>query len=266
MINIIKEHWAFRKQVVYLAKTDLVKTYRGAALGWLWAFIQPLMLLLVYWFVLRIGLRVDTAPGEPDFFPWLMTGMVAWFFMQNMLNKGTGAIRSYKYLVTKMKFPVSTIPTFIALSNMFVHMVLLAVAIGYLVLVDGVEVSIYWLQLPVVMLVMMLFWITWGLFAAPLAVISKDFHNLVRSLTRMLFWLSGVLWSVRQLDIEWIQNLLVFNPITFFVEAYRKALLYGEWVFEDLTSLGGFLLVWAVLAGLAVITYRRARKELVDVL
>lgn len=266
-MNIIKEHLAFRKQIAYLAKTDLIKTYRGAALGWLWALVQPLSLLLVYWFVLRIGLRVDTAPGEPDFFPWLMVGMVAWFFMNDMLNKGTGAIRSYKYLVTKMKFPVSTIPTFVALSKGFVHLTLLAVALVYLLVISNdTTVTIHWLQLPIITIAMVLFFITWGLFAAPLAAVSKDFHNLVKSVTRMLFWLSGVIWSVRQLDIEWIQTLLLFNPITFFVEAYRKSLLYGEWITDDMSAVGGFVLVWLILAILALFTYRRARKELVDVL
>lgn len=265
-MNIIKEHLQFRKQILYLTKTDLIKANRGAALGWLWLLIQPLLLLLVYWFVLRIGLRVDTAKGEPDFFPWLMTGMIAWFFMSAMLNKGTGAIKSYKYLVTKMKFPISTIPTFVTLSKLTIHLALLAIAISYLVFVEGVEVTVHWLQLPVVIAMMGLFFITWGLFAAPLAAISKDFHNLVKSVTRILFWLSGVIWSVRQLDIEWIQTLLIFNPITFFVEAYRKALLYGEWITEDLTALGGFLLVWLILAILAAFTFSRVRKEIVDVL
>ena len=195
-----------------------------------------------------------------------MVGMVAWFFMTDMLSKGTGAIKSYKYLVTKMKFPVSTIPTFVALSKAFVHTTLLVVVIGYLLLTDSAQLSVYWLQLPIILVTMILFFITWGLFAAPLAVISKDFHNLIKSTTRMLFWLSGVLWSVRQLDIEWIQTLLLFNPITFFVESYRKALLYGEWVTDDLRMLGGFLIVWAVLAGLAAFTYSRSRKEIVDVL
>lgn len=44
--QIVQEHKDYRKQILMLAKSDLIKTYRGAALGWAWAVIKPLMTLL----------------------------------------------------------------------------------------------------------------------------------------------------------------------------------------------------------------------------
>ena len=49
-IKILKEHWRFRQQLLKLAKADLIKTYRGAALGWAWAIIKPVVQIFVYWF------------------------------------------------------------------------------------------------------------------------------------------------------------------------------------------------------------------------
>ncbi len=55
--NILKEHKTYRQQILKLAKADLVKTYRGAALGWSWAIIKPAVTIFVYWFAFEIGLR-----------------------------------------------------------------------------------------------------------------------------------------------------------------------------------------------------------------
>lgn len=57
LTDIIKDHITYGQQIFKLAKTDLVKTYRGAALGWAWAIIKPAVTIFVYWFTFEIGLR-----------------------------------------------------------------------------------------------------------------------------------------------------------------------------------------------------------------
>lgn len=57
LIQIIKDHIAYIQQIFKLAKADLIKTYRGAALGWAWAIIKPAVTIFVYWFTFEIGLR-----------------------------------------------------------------------------------------------------------------------------------------------------------------------------------------------------------------
>lgn len=55
--EIIKDHITYKQQIFKLAKSDLIKTYRGAALGWAWAIIKPAVTIFVYWFAFEIGLR-----------------------------------------------------------------------------------------------------------------------------------------------------------------------------------------------------------------
>ena len=57
LTEIIKVHIAYIQQIFKLAKADLIKTYRGAALGWAWAIIKPAVTIFVYWFTFEIGLR-----------------------------------------------------------------------------------------------------------------------------------------------------------------------------------------------------------------
>lgn len=265
MIQITKEHLGFRQQLFQLAKADLVKTYRGAALGWVWAIIKPLTMIGVFWFVLDIGLRAGRNIDGIPFFLWLVLGLVPWFYISDMLNKGTGAIKKYRYLVTKMKFPVSTIPTFVSMSNFFVHLIMLIVVV-VLLAAQGYAPSVYYLQLPFYLLLLFWFFTMWSLFAATLAAISKDFQNLVKSLTRILFWMSGIIYSIGSINADWLRNLLMVNPISFFVEGYRKTFLYKEWFYEDMQQLLVFLAILALMTLLATATYNKFRKELVDVL
>ena len=122
--KIIKEHIEYRKQIFKLAKSDLIKTYRGSALGWAWAIIKPIVTIFVYWFAFEIGLRAGKDVNGYPFFLWLIAGIIPWFYMGDMITAGTSCIRKYSYLVTKMTFPVSTIPTFVSISNLIVNVII----------------------------------------------------------------------------------------------------------------------------------------------
>ena len=128
-IGIIKDHKQYKQQIFKLAKADLVKTYRGAALGWAWAIIKPAVTIFVYWFAFQIGIKAGKDVEGFPFFLWLIAGLIPWFYINDMLTQGTESIRKYSYLVTKMKFPISTIPTFFSISKFMVHLVLLAIMI-----------------------------------------------------------------------------------------------------------------------------------------
>ena len=128
-IEVIKDHLQYKQQIFKLAKADLVKTYRGAALGWAWAIIKPAVTIFVYWFAFQIGLRSGKSVEGFPFFLWLIAGLIPWFYINDMLVQGTESIRKYSYLVTKMKFPISTIPTFVSISKLLVNLFLIVIMI-----------------------------------------------------------------------------------------------------------------------------------------
>ena len=123
--EILKDHYKYRKQIFKLAKADLIKTYKGAALGWAWAVIRPAITIATYYFAFSIGLRVSRPVGEYSYFLWLLAGITPWFYFSAVFTAGAGSIRKYSYLVTKIRYPVSTIPTIINLSHMTTHLVVL---------------------------------------------------------------------------------------------------------------------------------------------
>ena len=126
---ILEEHRLYREQILLLAKSDLIKTYRGAALGWAWAVIKPMVTIFVFWFAFSVGLRSGKPVDGYPFFLWLLAGFLPWFYMQELIVGGAGCIRAYSHLVTKMKFPVSIIPTYYNISHMYTHFALIAITV-----------------------------------------------------------------------------------------------------------------------------------------
>ena len=262
--EIIKDHIEYRRQLVQLAKADMKKAY-GGVLGMGWAIIRPAILIFVFWFAFSVGLRKGGDVEGYPFFLWLIAGMIPWFYMRDMITGGAGSIRRYKYLVTKIKFPVSTIPTFVSMGSLATHAGLVVLMIG-IFLLFGYRPTIYYLQIPLYMILMCLFFTAWGLFSGVLSSISRDFLNLVKSLTQALFWMSGILYDANGIDQQWIRNILLFNPVTIVVNGYRNALIYQKWFWEDWQQLVNFDIVYAVMLLLAVWVYRKLKKDIPDVL
>jgi teichoic acid transport system permease protein len=264
-LDIVKEHQDYRKQVFQLDAVDLVKTYRGSALGWLWAVIKPSVTIFVYWFAFAIGLKAGNSVNGYPFFLWLVAGIIPWFYMQEMLTQGTTALKHYDYLVTKIRFPVSTISTFVSLSKLYVHLALLMLVVVLFVLF-GYPIDMYFLQLPVYVVLMFAFVTMWSLFASLLSAMSKDFANVVNSLVMAVFWVSGIMWDVNRINNPLLAKILMFNPVTFFASGYRNVFIYKRWFFQDPFGLFAFAVTFVVMAGLALYTFHRLRRDIADVL
>jgi teichoic acid transport system permease protein len=263
--HIVAEHQEYRVQIFQLANADLIKTYRGSALGWLWAVIKPSVTIFVYWFAFSVGLRAGKAVNGYPFFLWLIAGIIPWFYISEMLKDGSRALNRYDYLVTKIKFPVSTISTFVSLSKLYVHIALLLVVTAIFVLF-GYGIDIYYIQLPFYMALMFVFFTLWSLFAAPLSAVSKDFANLVNSFIMAIFWMSGIMWDVNRIDNPTLKKLLWLNPVTWVATGYRNVFIYKRWFFEDQFALLAFVFMLVAMFALSVYTYSRLRREIADVL
>ncbi|MGL4485394.1 MAG: ABC transporter permease, partial [Anaerovoracaceae bacterium] len=212
-----------------------------------------------------IGLRASSGVNGYSYLLWLIPGIFVWFFIQASLSSGTGCMTKYKFLITKMKFPISIIPTFVSLSNFFLH-ICLVVFIVLLFALYGKYPDIYYLQLPIYMVLLLLIGIAWSLFASIIAAMSKDFKELVSSLSMAIFWLSGVLWNPDTITIDWLKTLLMFNPITFLVTGYRNVFIYKVWFFEEPIQLTIFLVELMLLWILALLMFKRLKRDMPDVL
>lgn len=259
------EHKTYRKQIFKLAKADLIKTYRGSALGWSWALVKPVVTIFVFWFAFSMGLRRGGDIDGYPFFLWMISGFIPWFYMSEMITGGAGCIRSHNYLVTKLKFPVAVIPTFVSLSKLSINIMLQVIMIIVFMLF-GYMPDIYYLQIPIYILMMFVWFTVWGLLAGTLSAISKDFLNLVKALSTAIFWMSGILYDVRKIDIPWIRSILSYNPVTIIANGYRHTFIDKTWFFQDLYSMRCYLITTAVTVILALWAYKKLHKDIPDVM
>ena len=263
--GIIKDHIIWRKQLFKLAKSDIIKTYSGSALGWAWALIKPAIYIFICWFVFQIGLKVSRGPEGYPYVMWLMAGIMPWFFMEEMITQGMESFKAYSYLVTKMKFPVATIPTFVGISHFIIHFgIIILLTIIYLMY--GYIPDIFFLQLPLYMVLMFAFFVNWALFSALLGALSQDFINLINSFTVAIFWLSGIFFDVRGMENPVIKTLLLFNPVTFVIEGYRDVFIYKVWIWERPQSIAGYLVMLTIMVASATWAYKKLYREIPDVL
>lgn len=265
--TILKDNWTWRKQIGQLALFDLVKKSRGAVLSWAWFFIKPAIYIFCFWFALEVGLRSGSSAsnGQAPYILWLSAGLIPWFFMQEMLGGGLDTLHRYPYLVNKIKFPISGISTIFAGSSMIIQL-MLQVALFIIYFACGQGLDLYLLQVPVLLVLMFLFWDIFSILFSQLSAISKDVLNLMKALSTPFFWLSGIIFDVSKIDIDWIQTILAFNPITFFVSSFRGALYDKTWMWDDPFKLGAFVFVFVLTLVVALVVYKRFNQEVADVL
>ena len=94
-----------RNMLFNLIKSDFKNRYLGNHLGIVWAFIQPLVMVAVYWFVFTKGFRVAAIANVP-FLMWLLAGMVPWFLLNDAIMSASNAVTSQAFLVKKIVFEV----------------------------------------------------------------------------------------------------------------------------------------------------------------
>ena len=265
MKEYIKEQKENISKIIYLSNIDLIKTYRGAILGWFWAIFKPAFAIFVYYFTFIIGLKSSKEIFGYPYFLWLITGLVPWFFMRDILQQGIECIRKYNYLVTKIKFPVSIIPTFTILSNFFIHLILLII-IFICFLLSKSNLNIYILQLPIYILLMLIFFNFLNLLLSTLSAVSKDFCSFIKSFTTAIFWLSGIIYDISNIDIEWLKYLFYLNPVTYIVNGYRNCFIKHIWIWEEPIQFIIFILITIILSIISIWTYKKVKKEIPDLL
>lgn len=267
--QIPREHRGFYKQIAMLAKNDLIKTYKGAVIGPFWAIMKPLFQLFVYWFAFTVAMNKSPVYDDIPFFVFAMTGFIPWCFMSDCVSRGSKCIRENRQFVNKIAFPVSTIPTYTTLSKFYVHILLFVMGYIYLI-TQGYYPDIHNLQLIGYAALMFVFFLalTWSL--APMCAFSKDLESFITTIMTGLFWLSGVCFNSYRVEDDFVRNSMMFNPMTYFCNGYRKSMLYDQWFFEGFYSPDYenliFIAEFVLVVLLGIFNYNRLRKRLPDVL
>lgn len=229
--GFFSEIWESRKLTLQLAKNDFKTKYAGSYLGTIWAFIQPIVTVLVYWFVFEIGLRSGQELEVP-FVLWLIAGIVPWFFFSDALSSGTNALIEYQYLVKKVVFQINILPIVKIISASFVHCFfvlftfVLYACYGYFPDLYSLQVVYYSFCMFVLLL---------GMCYATSAVVGffRDLSQVINIILQVGIWITPIMWNIDLMNLPtWLINILKLNPMYYIVSGYRDAMINKIWFWE----------------------------------
>ena len=252
-----------RKLVLSLAKNDFKTKYAGSYLGIVWAFIQPIVTILVYWFVFSVGLKAGTVSDYP-FVLYLVSGIVPWFFFQDALNGGTNALIEYNYLVKKVVFKISILPIIKIISALFVHCFFV---IFTLILFScyGYYPDLYTLQVFYYSFCMFVFVLGLSYITCAIVVFFRDLGQIISIGLQVGIWATPILWNIDMLPqhLRWIFKL---NPMNYIVEGYRLALVDKAWFWEHFYSTAYFWILTLSIFAIGALIFKRLKVHFADVL
>lgn len=246
-----------------LTKKDLKQRYVGSYLGILWAFIQPAITVLIFWFVFQVGFKSMPVDNFP-FILWLVCGMFPWFFFSDALQAATNSIISNSFLVKKVVFRVSLLPMIQILSALLVNLFFVAVLFLMFALY-GYMPSLYNLQVVYYMFGSICLLFGLSLVTSSLAVFMKDVSQLVTMFIQFGFWGTPIFWSLKMIP-ERYQWIFKMNPMYYIVEGYRNSFIYHRWFWElGYTNIGFWVFTITIMLFGAFI-FKKLRPHFADVL
>lgn len=246
-ITVIKEQfenfYLIRRLSVYELKSKNKSNYLGMA----WEVINPVIQILIYWFVfgsIRQRADIEVVPGmEVPFIFWLLGGFILWTFFYQATIQGSKSIYTRLRMLSKMNFPMSVIPNIVIFSQFYIHLIMLGIT--FLIFqFGGYYVSIYFVQILYFIFGTFCLVLAISLITSTLSTIIRDVHMFLNATLRMLLYLSPVLWQMAILN-EPIATILKLNPLYYLIEGYRAALFGTGWYFIEHWEYS--LYFWAVV-------------------
>lgn len=262
---LVKEICQNRRLIASLARNDFKKKYAGSYLGTVWAFIQPVVTICVYWFVFGLALR-DGAERSVPFVLWLVAGLVPWFFFQEGLMGGTSALLEYNYLVKKVVFNIRILPLVKVLSAVFVHAFFVLVVIliycfmGYLPTLYTLQLLYYSFSLFILVLAL-------TYFTSSVVVFFRDLGQIINIGLQVGVWATPIMWSFNDLGLKGIiVKIFKLNPVFYIVQGFRDSLIDHVWFWQRplLSVYFWIFTLTALILGLKL--FRKLQIHFADVL
>ena len=239
--HYLGETWSRRAFAATLAKYRIQSENERTRLGIAWVVIKPLLNALVYGLVFGFILPSDTRPD--NFIPFLLVGVFIFEYFSSSFGDGARAVTSNQRLVQSLSFPRILLPIAVLLEQAFRLLPILAL-LGILLLVFREPLTVEWLVAVPVLLLMTLFNAGVAMIAARLSVHLRDVQQVIPFITRVVFYLSSIFFSI-DLILAHRPDLLAIahlNPVYEFIALCRDALITGSpaepvlWVWASIWS------------------------------
>ena len=256
-INDIKKYYNY---AIYAAKAELKSEVAGSYLGWLWWFLEPACFMLVYAFVVMVVFKAK----EDYMLAFVFIGNTIWTFFDKTLKVSVKSVQANKNIVSKVYIP----KYILVIVKLLVNFFKMTIAFGLVVLLMlayKVPVTLTVFEIIPIILTLTLFTFGLGSIFSHFGVFVEDLSNIVNILLRLVFYMSGIFYSVTtRIPAPYGKILGTLNPIAFFIDQARGSLLYGascDWLF-----LGVWFLVSVILCVIGIKTIYKYENSYVKVI
>jgi ABC-type polysaccharide/polyol phosphate export permease len=220
----IRQIWRFRRLLLTFVKRDLKVKYQRSALGLLWSFLSPLLLVLVLVLVFNSVLRISS----DGFWAFLISGIFVWQFISGAIGRATSVLRGHGAVRRSVSFPtvIVVLSTLLALLIEFLIEIVIVMAALFIFYHSAVPMTV--LLLP--WLIVLLFLMAAGLML-PLSVVSVlfyDVEHIMPAILRLLFFLTPIFYPVSMIP-EHLRAYFYLSPFVGMLELFHLTLYEGVW-------------------------------------
>jgi lipopolysaccharide transport system permease protein len=249
MVTAFRELLAYREILLILVWRDLKTRYRGSVLGFLWTFLNPLLLMAIYSLVFSVYLRVEM-PAYPIF---VFTGLLPWLWFSSAMLSGANSIVESGSLMKRVPFPPQILAA-VSVSATLVNFLLALPLLLIFMVAFGVPLTWSVVALPLPIAIQYVFTLGLTIVLSMLTVRYRDLQQLLGNMMTLWFFLTPVLYPTSMVPPRF-HHILLLNPMTILVGSFQDA-LYGAHApsWRHLAVVAGLAL--AVLAGALALSQR----------
>jgi lipopolysaccharide transport system permease protein len=219
----LKELVDYKELFYFFTWRDIKVKYKQTVLGFLWAVLQPLLLMVIFTFY--IGKSLSVPSDEMQYPVFVFSGLILWLvFSSGITNAGNSMVTNAQ-IIKKIYFPRLIIPIASVLVSLFDFIMSFVIFIVLLFFYgQSVNITQALLLWPLSILLTMVGTFGPGCLLAALNVKYRDFRYVIPFLVQVLMFLTPVIYPVSILKIEWLKYILAFNPMYAAITLFRLPL------------------------------------------
>jgi len=223
MIEQLKRIWQRRELLWYTVKLQMKAENKNKLLGFLWSFLDPLLMLLTY----IILVHYIFGRGGPQFPILLFVALLSWRWFASSLSRSVTSITGKVGLIQSVRFPLAILPLSGIVIGFFDWLFGFVVLLPMLFIFEAsFTVNILWL--PVLLLIEFVGIVGACLIFAVWGTYLSDLGNILQFAIRVGFYLSPILWIVKDVVPERLRTLyMILNPFAGLLESYKNVLILG---------------------------------------
>jgi len=224
MFEQLREVWQRRDLLYYLVRFEMKAENKNKVLGFVWSFLDPLLLLIVY----IVLVHYIFGRGGPQFPVLLFIALLSWRWFTSALSRSVKSVTSKVGLIQSTRFPLAILPLSGIVIGFFDWLFGFAILVPMLFIFEATfSVQVLWL--PLLLLIQFIGTIGACLIVAVIGTHLADLGNIIQFLIRLGFYLSPILYSVEEVVPDRLMTpYMVLNPFAGLMESYKNVVVLGS--------------------------------------